>query len=425
MKQLTVLFFFIACIILTSVACQLPVITPVTPIPTNTSMPPSPTRTQPSNIPNEPSATPLPPPQTPTTIPPTLAPVEPHLQPAGMVVAPATGGNVFLYDRNIQLIGQYASPSFNNRMGFSHLAGSLTGQPAPLALVYYTYESSSLMVTDSQGPQPLRNVPGFFAMCGIPGEAYIAFSSIEYADTGLSSALIAGNLDGIPNAPVIMTVLDTDGYAVRPLAIRQQDGQPVGVYYTSVPYGIGGDIVFEPRRALQFYDISTYVSQQVLGIGESPVGISPDLEWIAYTSVNVSPIRIALLANPGAAVTIPLLEDSDRGAGAAVFSPDNRYVAWKEGSGFSMSDTPNFHAIIRIATTSGEVIGQIDDTTLSALVGGIDYPWVEPVGWLDSETLLIELRGYNWEDAYLLRVAPDGSNPSLLVTGSFVGFIYP
>jgi len=44
---------------------------------------------------------------------------------------------------------------------------------------------------------------------------------------------------------------------------------------------------------------------------------------------------------------------------------------------------------------------------------------------LDGETLLIGLRGDNWEDAYLLRVNPVGSDLALLVTGSFVSFIYP
>ena len=79
-----------------------------------------------------------------------------------------------------------------------------------------------------------------------------------------------------------MTVVDTGSYAVRPLAIAHDQGQPLGVYYTTIPYGIGGDIVFEPRRSLNYLDLASYQSRELLGIGSSPSGFSPDLTWLAY-----------------------------------------------------------------------------------------------------------------------------------------------
>ena len=90
-----------------------------------------------------------------------------------------------------------------------------------------------------------------------------------------------------------------------------------------------------------------------------------------------------------------------------------------------MSETPNFRATIRIATTSGTITAQIPDTALSALIGNPASIWVEPVGWLDNGTLLIEARGDEWEQATLLRVNPDGSGLAILVPGGFMGFIYP
>jgi len=355
-----------------------------------------------------------------------LTPVELPYQPAGFVVAPGGGGSVILYDRNAQGISQFAAPDFfGDRSGFSHLVGSTSAELAQYELVYFSFADSSIMVTNLEGTRTLLDVENFFTMTGIPGDPFMAFTTLEYAESGLRSLLTVGEMNDLPTAAVALTVLDTDGFAVRPLAIEENNHEPVGFYYTSVPYGIGGDIVFEPRRALQYFDLTTFQTRQVLGIGTSPSGLSPDLTWLAYTSEDVSPLILAQFSSRGTPLTIPLLDGSDRGAGAAVFSPDNRYVAWKEGSGWSMSETPNFHATIRIATTNGEITAEIPDTLLAELVGGITYPWIEPVGWLDGETLLIGLRGDNWEDAYLLRVNPVGSDLALLVTGSFVSFIYP
>jgi hypothetical protein len=90
-----------------------------------------------------------------------------------------------------------------------------------------------------------------------------------------------------------------------------------------------------------------------------------------------------------------------------------------------MSETPNFHATIRIATINGAITAQIPDTAIAALIGNPSVVWVQPVGWLDSGTLLIEARGDVWENASLLRVSPDGSGLAYLVPGSFMGFVYP
>jgi hypothetical protein len=197
------------------------------------------------------------------------------------------------------------------------------------------------------------------------------------------------------------------------------------VYYTTIPYGIGGDIVFEPRQNLKYLDLASYQGSEVLDIGTSPSGFSPDLTWLAFTALHSGPMRLAPLANLGAAITLPLLPDSDRGAGDAVFSPDNQYIAWKEGSGWMMSETPNFHATIRIVTTSGAITAQISDADIAALIGNPSNVWVQPVGWLDNTTLLLEARGDEWNEASLLRVNPDGSGLAYLVPGGFMGFVYP
>ena len=419
--------FLASLIILTALACNLPQQAITTPVPTDTPTPtntPTPTVT-PTDIPLPAQTTEV---AMPTAIPPTSTP-EPTLppyQPVGFFVVPQAGGSIVVYDRNNQVIAQLSAPGlFGDNPAYTHLAGHLSNGTSDLSIAFFSWENNSLMLTNLGGVSTLRNVENFYMLAGIPAYPYLAYTQVEYAESALRSSLTAGDFISISTAPSVMTVVDTSIYAVRPLAISHDHGNPLGVYYTTIPYGIGGDIVFEPRRSLSYLDLATYQSWELLGLGSSPSVFSPDLSWLAFTPVHVGAMSIAPISDLNNPITLPLLPDSDRGAGAAVFSPDNQYVAWKEGSGWMMSETPNFHATIRIATTSGAITAQIPDSAIAALVGNPSSISVEPVGWLDAGTLLLEVRGDDWGNASLLRVSPDGSGLAFLVSGGFMGFVYP
>jgi hypothetical protein len=422
MKRSTPFILIILSLLIASFACNVPQITSPTPTPTETAtatIPPtdpqiSPTNTPAILVPSESPPTPIP---EPTPLP---------YQPAGYYSVPVGGGSILVYDLNNQMVSQLSAPGlYGDNPSYAHLSGRLSNGAQDFSAIFFSWESFSLSLSDLNGVTPLLNTQNFYMLAGIPSQPYIAFVNLEYADAGLLSYLTIGDPANLPNAPAVMTVLDTDGYAVRPLAFADDQGQPLGVYYTSVPYGIGGDIVFEPRRSLRYLDLSTNQSRDILGIGSSPAGLSPDLTWLAYTALFNGPLTISPISDLSNPITLPLLPGSDRGAGSAVFSPDNQYIAWKEGSGWMMSETPNFQATIRIATTSGAITAQIPDSTLIPLIGNPTTIWIEPVGWLDNGTLLIEVRGDDWEQASLFRVNPDGSGLASLVPGSFMGFIYP
>jgi hypothetical protein len=124
-------------------------------------------------------------------------------------------------------------------------------------------------------------------------------------------------------------------------------------------------------------------------------------------------------------VEIPLLPGSDRGAGYAVFSPDNSQVAWMEGSGTQMSDTPDFHSVIRLAPSSADVqiTKQKTDAEFGAAVG-LPKLWVKPVAWLDNTNLLVEGRGDNWVDAYILKLNTESGDITLFAKGVYLGKYY-
>ena len=411
----------IAALIIASLACNVPQLSAPPPTATatatSTTTPTSPPL--PTHTPAEPMATLVPPTAT------AEAAVSPY-QPAGYYVVPPPGGTILVYDLGNQVIAQLGAPGlYGDNPSYAHLAGHLSNGAAELSVAFFSWEAKALLQTDQGGVSTLREVQEFYMLAGIPSTPFIAFTELEYADAGLRSMLSVGELGNIATAPAIATVVDSGSYAMRPLAIAHDQGQARGVYFTMIPYGIGGDIVFEPRQNLKYLDLTSYLSSELLDISTSPSGFSPDMTWLAFTPLHSGSMRLAPLANLASAITLPLLPDSDRGAGEAVFSPDNQYIAWKEGSGWMMSETPNFHATIRIATTSGGITAQIPDSAIAALIGNPSVVWVQPVGWLDNTTLLLEARGDEWNQASLLRVNPDGSGLAYLVPGGFMGFVYP
>jgi hypothetical protein len=49
---------------------------------------------------------------------------------------------------------------------------------------------------------------------------------------------------------------------------------------------------------------------------------------------------------------------------------------------------------------------------------------MRPAGWLDDQTLLIEVRAENWQDATLLRLSLSDGSLTLFASGSFLAFGY-
>jgi hypothetical protein len=96
-----------------------------------------------------------------------------------------------------------------------------------------------------------------------------------------------------------------------------------------------------------------------------------------------------------------------------------------EGSGWTMAETPDFHATIRIATTAGILLADIPQTAFDNVASSELISWIQPVGWLNGQTLIVQARFQDWNNAALLRINLDGSSPLYLATGTFVSFLYP
>jgi hypothetical protein len=401
-------------ILILMMACNLPIFS----VPSPTSQPVLPTDMQ--------AAT--------SEIPSTMIPVEDSPTPIFDVALPIRGFAVFLDNGQVSfhnadgsMISTLNTPSFiyGYRQNI-HIAGDMPEGAGSTPLIYTGEQTSSLLIQNVQGVEtPFMKFDNFFALVGAPARPIIAYTLIKNFD----GQVFVGTPDTLPGAAPVLDLNDPSGYAIKPLSLIANDMTPTTMWYSFIPYGIGGDIVFEPRRELWRMDLATGVTTQILNSEQQPVGLSTDVNLIAYTALggDPGPLNIFNLIS-GSTLPIPLLPSSDRGAGDAVFSPDNNLVAWKEGSGFQMADVPNFHATLRIARLAdGSVIREITDDSFNAYVSFAPVGWLQPVGWLDDQSLLLEVRGMDWGTASTAVIKVDVNTGDIvnLAGGEFLGLLYP
>ena len=89
------------------------------------------------------------------------------------------------------------------------------------------------------------------------------------------------------------------------------------------------------------------------------------------------------------------------------------------------AQTPDFHSRVRIAKLDGTIIADITDIDLANIAGDPTAIWVVPSAWLDNETLLVEVRGDNWNKPALVALRFDRSGMNTLATGKFLGLLFP
>jgi hypothetical protein len=335
------------------------------------------------------------------------------------------------YNLDGSLISELVAPGLS---GYDsqrvHIAGPWKGDLSTAPVVYFSTQGPG----EDQSTEWLRIVEGastpmwvdvtqFFAMAGAPAQPVLAYSTLDFEENQPRSRLYGANLQNLPGASPLFVIADPDGYMVRPLAVDAEAGKLKGVWYTMSAWGIGGDIVFEPRKGMKYLDMTSGMVNEILTRDKAAWDVSPDRTWVSYSTIS-GPLSI-LNRQTGDVFTFPLLPDSNRGAGNASISPDGKYVAWMEGSGWTMAENPDFHANIRIATTAGILLADIPQTAFDNIASSEKITWVEPVGWLDGQTLIVQARYQEWNNAALIRINYDGSNPLYLATGTFVAFLYP
>ena len=310
-----------------------------------------------------------------------------------------------------------------------HLAGKMPASGGTVPLLYFSYDNGeALHFRDGAGQIfALLNGSSFLGLTGAAGQPIVAFSQIEYLDESLRSKIYVGSIQSLTSAAPVSVIDDPESWAIKPILVEAENGTPTRVWYTRIAYGIGGDIVFEPRKGLFILDITTGQVNTILNNDVAPWSISPDTNWIAYSAGDwqTGPLCIKNLGT-GTELCFPSLPVSDsRGSGDAFLSPDAQYVAWMEGDGAQMAEVPNFTATVRVGQNDGTLLADVPMNTFESAAGIGPVSRAEPVAWIDNQTLVVQVRGQEWSQAALVRYNVVSQEIAYLASGEFVGLLYP
>jgi hypothetical protein len=349
--------------------------------------------------------------------------------PSGILVDSGDKYGITLYNSaGLSITELKASNQYGFSVGDVHMAGSVSGQIlTPLVFITWNGDTRAVMANINDAISVVTQSNDLYQLAGAAGQNVIAFTEVNWPSngSGLINNVYFGTLESLTgsNIPTI-SMLDTEGMAYQPLAVYAVNGVPKGFYYSRAAYGIGGDIVFAPRRGLYYYEAASNNTVQILSPDRGPAGISPDMTWVASTTYSdFTDLRLHQISS-GTTVSLPIESTSDRGAGELVFSPDNHYVAWMEGSGFQMAEVPDFKSLVKVATTDGTVLFTLTSASFNGVIGTATGR-ANPVGFIDNENFLAQVRTENWDQSYIVKVNIPSNSISLFCSGVFLGFYYP
>lgn len=361
--------------------------------------------------------------------------------PAGAILDPRNDPvdmtkGLLVYNPDGLTLGELLAP----RASQIHVAGRYQGS-LTFPVVFHAFEletqnhylnlNSGSTSTDPGGQisilAPLNEKDMLSGLVGVPGEPvlfYIVFQPLDQET--LRSRFFVGALNSISTAAPVLTLDSKESRYWKPVAIQVKSGEPAGLWFTRHPWGIGGDIVFTPNEGLSYYDLDSGTITEVLAPEAQFNSLSTDQTWVAY-SLRTETSYGFFIRNltGGDPITIPTLPESDRGAGDGLFSPSNKYLAWREAQGSYFDG--DFHQTIRIATLDGGSIGDFKDVSFYKTAEWSDATELKPLGWLDDESLLVQVvapekpggRGA----VVKLNVTTGGF--SLFAQGFFAGWFYP
>ena len=310
--------------------------------------------------------------------------------PTGVLVE-TQPGSLALYDVQGQMLATYAIPG-GQSIGWDQIAiggPAGSGQPAP-PIFYTSYDNGgTIMVHDGQNASPWVAAPNIITLAGATAQPVIAYSLFLSPTSGYDtrSELYFGTLSN-PPAQAVLNQINADGYAIYPLAVEAENGQPKGIWYTTQLYGIG-DVSYAPRRGLYRYDCGsgaeTIVLQPTAPQGDiSPVGISTDFKWVAYTIGSDPTLYWQPTDGSQPAQSAGTLSPGSLGAGDASFSPNGLRVAWTTSNRTESGEGIRYQYFVQIHEISQSGAGY-SQTGTPLLPADADLWRIE---WLDNDTLL-------------------------------------
>ncbi len=359
--------------------------------------------------------------------------------PAGAIIDPRDDTaelteSMIFYNTDGLTLGELLTPLGGN----VHAAGNYQGTLAfPLVFQSYEQGGQKQFIDLNSGSTPanpggqvsrlvsLEDRAMLAGLVGVPGEPVIFYIDFLPVESTLRSQFVLGTIETLPTAAPLFTMKSNESSYWKPVAIQMKDGIPSGLWFTRSPWGIGGEIVFPYTEGLSFYDLSSKTFFEVLPSEDRFISISVDQTWAAFSTHSQTPPGFFIFPLEGGEPTLlASLPESDRGAGNGIFSPSNKYIAWREVRGSVLDD--NFQQMIRIATLDGQVLGEYKDVPFYKATELTEKgSAILPVGWLDDENLLVQVTtAAKFGKGMVVKVNVTTGELSLFARGFFAGLFY-
>lgn len=191
--------------------------------------------------------------------------------------------------------------------------------------------------------------------------------------------LKVANVDGTGEQILMDRRLQDESILPTPLG-WSPDGRVL--YFTNVPYGIGGYILFRGGPDLQQVDLSTGAMTEILpNMGcLCPMSLSPDGSTVAYIG-GLEPLELVLHEVATGAERRAPLEAGYRQAGSIVWSPDGKLLMLTMAiSNFEQQENETYSVVrVEVATLTQTVLIRDDALLLETVV----WPVAEAV-WLND-----------------------------------------
>ena len=337
--------------------------------------------------------------------------------PQAVVVNNLTGSELTLLDAQGETLDNIPADNSNDLFSDNTIFIRKLGNDASqMPFVYTTYSpQTSIQMHQNGSDQMLRTFDSLGSIAGSRGDQAIAFSEVVNDDYSLNSYLYVGSPDTIGFTTSVYEMEDyLQQWVIAPEAVDTVDGQPSGVWYTTTGWGVGGPGMFFPvTRGLYYFDTASASVKEYLGDDQSLQGLSPDRTMagsIPTSSYLDHDMTITNLVTHWM-LHFPLKATSDQGSGLVTFAQDNQHAAWLE-VGTSPYDEYDYNYVVRVGSlNAGEIEFEIDENAVAQALQFSDLDSIQPLGWLDSSTLLIQAHGLDWNDARIAKLKPGRPQP--------------